>query len=270
MSLIRRFLPVLLLVSGLARADGPVLRAAVVPIVGQANFLPSVLGEFLAARGARLVMTATHGREVVRAARAGEVDLVVIHGRFKALGKLHRDAVIGAPVPVFANPIALLAPAGDPAQVATAPDPATAMARIKATRSCLLENALAGLTAIQRRLWGEGGCLLRQPDAVGLGAVLAAQRLGAYTWWGLHPFVNSAQAMTPLVWSTPELHRTLVAAAVTDAPGAALAAAAIDWLRGPNGQRAVAAFRLPGYPSAQAFWPPAAEADPITEGDPDE
>jgi len=47
-----------------------VLRAAVVPIVGQANFLQTVLAPFLAEKGVQLAVTATHGREVVRAARA--------------------------------------------------------------------------------------------------------------------------------------------------------------------------------------------------------
>lgn len=270
MTALRWLLPVLAFACGAARADMPVLRAAVVPIIGQAAFLPTVLEPFLTAHGARLVMTATHGREVVRAARAGETDLIVIHARFKALGKLRREAVIGSPVPVFANPIALLAPPGDPAHVADAPDPATAMARIKATRACLLVNALGGLEDIQRSLWGEGGCLLQQADAVGLGAVLAAQRLGAYTWWGLHPFVNSAQPMIPRVWSTPALHRTLVAAPVAGAPAHALAEAAIAWLNSPDGRKAVAAFRLPGHPAVQAFWPPTAEPASTEQGDPDE
>jgi len=266
----RWLLALLLVLSGPVGAEGPVLRAAVVPIIAQADFLPQVLAPFLAARGARLAMTASHGREVVRAARDGEADLILIHARFKALAKLRRDGTIAAPVPVFANPIALLAPAGDPARIADAPDPATAMARIKAARACLLENALAGLTEVQRELWGEGGCYLQQADAVGLGAVLAAQRQAAYTWWGLHPYANSAQSMSPRVWSTPALHRTLVAAPVTGAPGAALAAAAVAWLNSPDGQRAVAAFRLPGYPAVQAFWPPVAESAADEPGDADE
>ena len=112
----------LLLGAGAVQAAGTPLRAAVVPIVGQAGFLSSVLAPFLAERGLRLELTAIHGREVVRLARAGEADLVIMHARFKALPKLRRDGVIGPPVPVFANPIALLAPAGDPAGAAAAPD----------------------------------------------------------------------------------------------------------------------------------------------------
>jgi hypothetical protein len=260
----------LLLGTGAVQAAGTPLRAAVVPIVGQAEFLSTVLAPFLAERGQRLELTAVHGREVVRLARAGKADLVIMHARFKALPKLRRDDVIGPPVPVFANPIALLAPAGDPAGAAAAPDAASAMARIKAARACLLENALEGLLAVQRKLWAEGGCRLQQADAVGLGAVLAAQRLGAYTWWGLHPFANSAQPMTPLVWGEPPLLRTLVAAPVAGTPGATLAAEAIAWLNSPAGRRAVAAFRLPGYPAVQAFWPPPTESSTPESGDPDE
>ena len=260
----------LLLAAGAVHAAATPLRAAVVPIIGQAAFLSTVLAPFLAERGVRLELTAIHGREVVHLARAGEADLVIMHARFKALPKLRRDGVIAAPVPVFANPIALLAPAGDPAGAAAAPDVASAMTRIKAARACLLENALEGLLAVQRKLWGDGGCRLQQADAVGLGAVLAAQRLGAYTWWGLHPFANSAQPMTPLVWGEPALLRTLVAAPVAGTPGATLAAEAIAWLNSPAGRRAVAAFRLPGYPAVQAFWPPPAESSTPESGDPDE
>lgn len=234
-----------------------VLRAAVVPIVGQASFLQTVLAPFLAEKGVQLVVTATHGREVVRAARAQESDHIIIHARVRALGKLEADHTLAPSTPVFANPIALLAPAGDPAHLADSPSAAAAMARLKASSHCLLENHLDGLLDVQRALWGdEGGCRHQDPQAVGLGAVLLAEQRGDYTWWGLHPFVNSQRGMTAMVWPEPELLRTLNAAPVAGARHAALAAEAIAWLASPVGQRAIAAFRLPGQPRIQAWWPP--------------
>ncbi len=240
---------------GTATADPPVLRAHVVPIVNQERFLERLLEQFVAARGVRLQVTPVHGREVARAAREGKADLVIIHTRFPGRQRLLDDGVIDGGVEVFANPIALLAPANDPAGVTGAPSAADAMARIRAHGACVLENDLDGLVRVTRELAGEGACYKRERGAVGLGAVMMATKNGWYTWWGFHPYAMSAQALRPVVWPEPSLLRPLSAAVVRDSPGAALAADAIAWLRSAEGRAAIAAFRLAGYPAQQAFWP---------------
>jgi len=240
---------------GVASAETAVLRAHVVPIVNQEHFLERVLAAFVAARGITLEVTPMHGREVARAARAGKADLVIMHTRFPGRQRLLDDGVIAASVEVFANPIALLAPANDPAGVIGAPSAADAMARIRAHGACVLENDLDGLVRVTRELAGEGACYKRDRDAVGLGAVMLATKNGWYTWWGFHPYAMSGQTLRPVVWPEPALLRPLGAAAVRDAPGATLAADVIAWLRSAEGRQAIAAFRLAGYPAQQAFWP---------------
>ncbi len=240
---------------GAVSAEPVVLRAHVVPIVNQEHFLERVLGTFAAARGVTLEVTPVHGREVARAAREGKADLVIMHTRFPGRQRLLDDGVIASGVEVFANPIALLAPANDPAGVIGAPSAADAMARIRAHGACVLENDLDGLVRVTRELAGEGACYKRERGAVGLGAVMLATKNGWYTWWGFHPYAISAQALRPVIWPEPALLRPLSAAVVRDSPGAALAADAIAWLRSTKGRAAIAAFRLAGYPAQQAFWP---------------
>lgn len=241
--------------AGGASAEPAVLRAHVVPIVNQEHFLERILDAFVKARGATLEVTPVHGREVARAAREGRADLVIVHTRFPARRGLLDDGVIAGSAEVFANPIALLAPMNDPAGVIGASNAADAMARIRASGACMLENDLDGLVRVTRALAGELACHRRDRQAVGLGAVLLASKNGWYTWWGLHPFAMSGQSMRPVVWPEPALLRPLSAATVTDAPGARLAADAIAWLRGAEARAAIAAFRLSAHPAQQAFWP---------------
>ena len=189
----------LLLAAGAVHAAATPLRAAVVPIIGQAAFLSTVLAPFLAERGVRLELTAIHGREVVRLARAGEADLVIMHARFKALPKLRRDGVIAAPVPVFANPVALLTPVGDPAGAAAAGGLEAALrdpARLRRSRD-LRAAQLDVLTALTRRTPGPlilGGDLNTPPrgpayralrQAVGPDAFQRAGRGPGWTYPGL-------------------------------------------------------------------------------------
>jgi hypothetical protein len=239
--------------AGSVAAD--VLRAAVVPIVNQEHFLERVLAPWAAERGLRLEIKAVHGREVARAARAGEVDLVIMHTRFPGRERLIADHVIADSREVFANPVALLAPAHDPAGVAGAGSAAEAMSRIRAAGACVLENDLDGLVMLTRRLAGDDACYVRDPSAVGLGAVLKATRDGHYTWWGLHPFAMSDQSLRPLVWPEPDLLRPLAAAPVIGADGDALARAAIAYLRTPAARADIVAFRLTRAPTLQAWYP---------------
>lgn len=251
----RRVLLCLLCLCGMAAARADTLRAAVVPIVAQEHFLEQLLAPFLTAHGLTLELRATHGREVARAARRGDVDLVVMHERFRARPRLLADGVIDSATPVFANPIALLAPRGDPAGALTAPTYAEALRRLQAAGACLLENDLDGLLPLSRTQLPTGLCVERAATAVGLGAVQLASRKDWYTLWGLHPFAMSEQSLRPRVWHEAALLRPLVAAAVVDGAGAAHARAAIAWLQRPEARAAMRAFRLARAPQVQAFFP---------------
>lgn len=239
----------------MSAAAADTLRVAVVPIVAQEGFLATVLAPFLAARGLTLELRATHGREVARAARRGEVDLVMMHERFRARPRLIASGIIDAATPVFANPIVLLAPGADPAQALAAPSFAEALRRIQARKACVLENALDGLQPLLAEFAPAGLCIQRDASAVGLGAVLLAGREGWYTLWGLHPFAMSEQPLRARVWPEAALLRPLVAAAVVDAAGEAHARAAIEYLRSDAAREATRAFRLARVPGEQAFFP---------------
>jgi ABC-type amino acid transport substrate-binding protein len=254
-----RGLLLVLLVLSTPCAHAEVLRAAVVPIVNQGRFIETLLADFARERGLIIDVAAVHGREVMSRARRGEVDLVIAHADFRGATRLVEQGVLDPGNVVFANPIALLAPPDDPADAAGAGDPVAALARVRSSGGCLVENDLENLAPLNRDWWGEGGCYLNVGGPRGLPAVLEAVRRGAYVWWGLHPFLMNRQPLRPIVFDDPRLVRPLQVWPVTKGQRT-LADAALAYLLRVDTQRAVQAFRLPEAPNVQP-WYPAVAAD---------
>jgi putative glutamine transport system substrate-binding protein len=247
----------LCLISIHAPAAPRILRIQAVPIVNQGHFLEQMLATFAAQHGVTLAVTAQHGRAVVAAARAGTADLIIAHADFKGIVSLVQEGRVGPGRVVFANPIALLAPIGDPAQVVTAGSPEAALARITAAQACLVTNDLEHLRQFQADYLPGANCPVSTTAGTGLGAVLAGVSQQAYVWWGLHPFLMTNQPLQPVVFDDPRLLRPLMAWAVRGGD-TALTDAAIDDLRGAVTQQRVAAFRFQLHPDLQVWWPFAA------------
>jgi putative glutamine transport system substrate-binding protein len=251
-------LGILLLALAAAAGAAPrVLRIHAVPVVAQGRFLHTLLAPFATAQDISLEIASHHGREVVAAAGRGEADLIVTHADFPGAAELTAEARLGRGEIVFANPIALLAPPDDPGGARSARSPEEALAQIAQAGRCLMPNNLKHLREFQPRAGMPPTCGGAADAGSGLGAVLAAVAREAYVWWGLHPFLNAGQPLTPLLLDDPRLLRPLMAWAVA-AGDTALAEAAIAYLRAPTTQAAVTGFRLPGRPDVQAWWPYAA------------
>ncbi len=241
--------------------DAPALRLAVVPIVAQGGFIEWLLAPWLEDTGSTIEVRAMHGQGVAAAVRAGAADLAITHADFTAVASLVDSGELAAGAAVFANPIALLVPPGDPAGVATAPDLAAALARLKASDACLLLNRIGDLAGIIAARWSAiaagPGCLLTGPAAAGAGAVSAAAEAGAYTFWGLHPWLRQGGGgYTAAVFPEAAMLRDLHAWPVTGSARAALAADLVRWLSGPVARARLGDFRLTAHADQRLWWPP--------------
>lgn len=259
----RGVLALTLLGSVAAPADEAPLRALVVTIVAEDGFLPWLTAPAVAAGELpALVLTTRHVRDFAAALDAADYDLVIAHAHARPVQRLAEQGRVSTGRAVFANPIALIGPAHDPAGLATAGDLDAAFARLAGHGACWLDNGqpeLAPLTALARERGVD--CVIVAPSANGAHAVVAAAARGAYTAWGLHPYTRLARdAERAHVIGDARLLRPLVARAVLASPRRQEAQAVIDWLADTAAQRRLQDFRLARDPRSQAFWPVAATA----------
>jgi tungstate transport system substrate-binding protein len=200
-----------------APAAPGIVRVASVKTAVEGKVLPALIERF-EHEGTYRVELST-GERVYDRARDGHVDLVVSHYG-------HRDAeafVLAGlgewPRTIFSNQMALVGPPGDPARVRGLDDAGEAFGRIAASRSPFVLNDIDGVRYLTEILWNASG----RPDRTGWmidageakdAAVVRAAELGAYTLWGLTPFLRLAAAkslaLEPLVLADPLLQRMLV------------------------------------------------------------
>lgn len=251
-----------------ARAQARVLRVAVVntPDV----LLESLIATFERETGYRVTLQITE--EVFDVARAGQADLVIAHYGHPGTRAFIEDGLGRWPRMVFSNQAVLVGPASDPAGIRGLTDAATAIARI-ADRGgeFLVNNALTEKYLVDV-LWRTAGSppkaawqidlQLRDQTAI----EMAAQR-GAYTLWGIVPFVRFVEqrrqqgrplGMEPLVLRDPILQRVMVSIVVNPAR---IRGVDEDGARGferflldPSTQARIRQFRHHGL-AEQTWWP---------------
>jgi len=190
-------------------------------------------------------------------ARRGEADLVYSHYG-------HRDVsafVLGGygqwPRTVLFNLIALLGPPADPAGVRGLSDMTEAFRRIAASGSTYEVNGIPELVYLSKIILDAGGIGpgawyvddgLRQASAVE-----RASARGAYTLWGVTPFLTLASQkplqLAPLVTTDPILQRIMVSIVVNPdkvrGVNTGAARALQDYLLSPAAQAQIRAFRHP-------------------------
>jgi tungstate transport system substrate-binding protein len=190
-------------------------------------------------------------------ARRGEADLVYSHYG-------HRDVsafVLGGfgewPRTVLFNLIALLGPPADPAGVRGLGDMTEAFRRIAASGSTYEVNGIPELVYMSRVILQAGSIVpgtwyvddgLQQAPAVE-----RASARGAYTLWGVTPFLTLASQkplhLAPLVTADPILQRIMVSIVVNPnkVRGVDVHAARSlqDYLLSPAAQAQIRAFRHP-------------------------
>ncbi len=205
--------------------------------------------------------------DVFGPARAGKADIVVSHYGHKNAEAFVQDGHGSWPQTVFFNPMALLGPPNDPAQIRGLTDAAEAFRRIAQTKSPFVVNNIEGVKYLTNILWNAAG----QPDRTGWyqdqglhqrPAIDSAAQQAGYTFWGLTPFLTAQKqrpaALVPLVLEDPLLQRIMVTIRVLPDHHSGIntqgAEAFQQYLLQPRTQARIRAFRYPGI-DQQIWWP---------------
>ena len=198
-----------------------VVRVASVKTAVEGNVLPELVADFEKAGPYRVELVP--GEAVYTWAREGKADLVISHYGHREAEDFVLDGLGEWPRTIFSNQMALVGPPSDPAGVRGLDDAGEAFRRIAVTRSRFVLNDIDGVRYLTEILWSAAG---KPPRSGWLldeghrkdGAVERASELGAYTLWGLTPFLRvagrTALALEPLVLADPLLQRLLVSVVV--------------------------------------------------------
>jgi tungstate transport system substrate-binding protein len=269
MSIYRSVLGLVLLVlnaGALAEFDrSEIVRLATTTSTENSGLFDELLPRFEEASGYWVHVIAVGTGKALRMGRDGDVDLVLVHA--PAAEQRFVDQGFGEQrLPVMFNDFVLVGPHTDPAGLAQAADAADALGRIAASRTPFVSRGDdSGTHKKERSLWKQAelipeGAWYREAGQ-GMGRVLQiADEMGAYTltdrgtWLayrdksrlkvafeGDEGLFNPYSIIEVNAVRYPELnHRG--------------AQALIGWIRGTEGQQAIAAFRKSGE---QLFTPSA-------------
>jgi len=177
-----------------AGVDGTAVRLAMVNVPD--DVVRPLLGDFAAQSGTRAEIVYT-GNDPFAFAREGKADLVIAHYGHEGVEPFVTGGFGLWPHPVFANQIALLGPPGDPAHVRGLTDAAEALRRIAASRARFLVNDSDGNKYVEEMLWARAGAPAKgdwyvNRHSQGPQAARDAAKEGAYTLWGVPPFVRDS------------------------------------------------------------------------------
>ena len=249
-----------------ACAETPFITLASTTSTENSGLFAYLLPKFRADRGIDVRVIAVGTGQAIRIARNGDADVLLVHHRASedkfvaaGYGVDRRD--------VMYNDFVIVGPKSDPAGIAGAPDAVQALRQIAAAQAPFLSRADdSGTNKKERELWAAAGIDIDAHSGTwyretgsGMGATLnTTAAMSGYTlsdrgtWLG---FRNKGD-LTILIEGDRDLFNPYGVILVNPArfPHVKEAAARtfIDWLVGPEGQAAIAEFRLEGQ---QAFWP---------------
>ncbi len=281
--MVRRVFVALILLLGAAGAlrDAPgqerFITLASTTSTANSGLFDSILPLFTARSGIAVRVVAVGTGAALKLAERGDVDLVLVHAR--AAEERFVEAGFGvARRDVMYNDFVIVGPASDPAAIGGMKDAAAALRRIAASRAPFVSRGDdSGTHQAELRLWDAVGGAPLRGDAGG--ASLSGGSDGTPLWggdWyrqagaGMGTTLNTARAMAaytladrgtwlsfanrgglvPLVEGDARLFNPYGVILVNPARHphvkAADAIAFIDWLTGPEGQAAIAAFTVRG------------------------
>lgn len=258
----------LLLAAAPMEAQTRVLRIAVV--ITPDVLLEHLIGIFERGTGYRVTLQITEGAFDV--ARAGQADLVIAHYGHQGTEAFMAERLGRWPRMVFSNQAVLIGPAHDPAGVRGLTDAADAIRRISERGAEFLVNNAPTERYLADVLWRAAGSPAKSGWQVDLqlrdqtAVDMAAQR-GAYTLWGLVPFVRLLEerrqqgrplGMEALVMNDPLLPRIMVSIVVNPSRIAGVDEAGARgferFLLDPSTQAIIRNFRHHGL-AGQTWWP---------------
>lgn len=250
----------------LAPEQPGIVRLASVKTAVEGNLLPELVADFERATKYRVELSV--GEKVYDRARTGGVDVVISHYGHHDAEAFVLDGLGEWPRTIFSNQMALVGPPSDPAGIRALDDAGEAFRRIAATKSPYVLNYIDGVRYLTEILWNAAG----KPDRAGWfhdeaqakdAAIVRASELGAYSLWGLTPFLRLSSArevhLEPLVLADPLLQRMLVSVVVKSGGGRRVnhdgAMAFQNHLLAPATQARIRSVHYPG--AAHVSWVPA-------------
>lgn len=265
------FLMIAVTLTGTTRsldAQQRTLRVAVVntPDVLLADLIPI----FERATGYQVRLQITEN--VFDLARGGSADLVIAHYGHPGTEAFIAEGLGRWPRMVFANQAVLVGPSSDPAGIRGMTDAAAALRRIVERGAEFLVNNAPTEKYLAQVLWRTAGSPRENSWQLDLqlrdqAAIEAAAGRGAYTLWGLVPFVRLQEqrrqqqrplGLDALLVGDPLFQRVMVSIVVNPArsqgvdEGGALAFE--HFLVDPSTQARIRAFRHHGL-TEQTWWP---------------
>lgn len=228
------------------------------------DILKPLIDQFHKSGSTRIKIVYT-GNDPFSVAKAGKADMVIAHyGHPMVQGFI--EAGYGLfPRPVFANQVAIIGPASDPARIKGLSDGAEAIRRIANAGEKIHTNGhganyLLDLLSISAGMPGKADFIIKS-DLAGKAAIESAAKQGAYIIWGVPPFIRQpsiTSGLDILVSADPDFQRIMVSIlANPDRIAGTRAAGAGEferYLLSPTAQAHVRAFRYPGH-EAQFWWP---------------
>lgn len=264
MRVITAFLLTFALIASVAAQSSPVVRVAVVntPDV----LLNALLPAFQEESGYRVALQVTEGAYEI--ARAGRADLVIAHFGHGGTEAFVTDGLGRWPRMVFSNQAVIAGPPRDPVGIRGMADAVEAFRLMVRRGGEFIVNNAPTEKYLAETLWEASGRPSKTGWWLDLGlrdqaAVEAASARGAYTLWGLVPFVrlqadNRDLRLEAMVTQDSLLQRVMVAVVVNPARvqgvNEAGALALQRFLLAPATQARIRQFRHHDLPG-QSWWP---------------
>lgn len=269
LNVVGRLIPILLGVAlvGVATAADrqTTVRLATTTSTENSGLLDELLPRFRKTSGYDVHVIAVGTGKALRMGRDGDVDVVLVHA--PAAEQRFVDQGYGDQrLPVMFNDFVVVGPADDPAKTRDASSATEALARIAGSRSIFISRGDdSGTHKKEHAIWNESGVV---PAGVwyreagqGMGKVLQmADELGAYTLTdrGTWLAFRDKSRLQVTYQGHEELFNpyAIIGVSAQRYPDLnhAGAKALIAWIRGPEGQQAIAAYRKSGE---QLFTPSA-------------
>ena len=231
-----------------------------VVICQQGNFLHYLLEPYLAGKNINIDYSQGHHSQVAAAVKRGDVDIAITHTKVKAMQELVTAGLLIDGQTVFANPKAFLGPAGDPAGIAGQVDAAAVMQQIQEKGFCYVINPHENMTRLQLDLLqgtnSGRNCVIDNAQNT-RDALQMADDKGAYTMWGLHPYLEKGKGkLQPIVIPDQRLLQNLGAWVVQGSDVTEEARDLVEYLASDAARVRIIKFRFPDYDTIQPWWPP--------------